>query len=581
LPFCLFTFVCELSQENLMNQTEKKPTATLEQEVPHVLLSQNRLYIVTGGILLGSFLAALETTVVGTAMPTVVAALGGIGVYSWVVSAYLLTSTVTVPVWGRLSDLLGRRPLYLAALLIFIVGSALSGAAASITQLIIYRAIQGLGAGGIVPIGMTVIGDVYTLRQRAKVQGFFSLVWGAASILGPFAGGIITEKYSWRWVFYINVPVGLAAAAVIGFSLKEPERTKKPAIDYAGAVWLTLSITLLLILIGEVKDLRFWQNPVFLPALAGAIFMSWLFVRAERKAEEPIMPFSLFRNRVVAYGFITGFLVGTAMFGAITFIPLFVQGTFGGTPTEAGSALTPLLLGWVTFALIGGRLILRIGYRPIVISGLIAVLASFVILARFGEWTPRWALLADIGLMGSGMGLVMLALIISTQYSVERSELGIATSLTQFSRSIGGAVGVAVMGTVLTMGLLSQQDEIQRASGLPAWQVSEIVHNPSALIETTARAQLPPTLLHSMEGALAHALHNVFMVGAVFALLAVIAGFRLPSEWGRPASDSTPPERRTETHVPTSVGECEKLLMAEMTTIDPDHEPDVREISRS
>ncbi len=564
-----------------MNKTAKKPPATLEQEVPHVLLSPKRLYAVTGGILLGSFLAALETTVVGTAMPTVIASLGGIGVYSWVVSAYLLTSTVTVPVWGRLSDLLGRRPLYLAALLIFIIGSALSGAATSITQLIIYRAIQGFGAGGIVPIGMTVIGDVYTLRQRAKVQGFFSLVWGAASILGPFAGGIITERYSWHWVFYINVPIGLAAAAVIGFALKEPERTKKPSIDYAGAVWLTFSITLLLIVIGEVKDLRFWQNPLLIPAFVGVVIMSWLFLRAERRAEEPIMPLSLFKNRIVAYGSITGFLVGTAMFGAITFIPLFVQGTFGGTPTEAGRVLTPLLLGWVIFALIGGRLILRIGYRPIVISGLLSVLASFIILSRFGEWTPRWALLADIGLMGSGMGLVMLALIISTQNSVERSELGIATSLTQFSRSIGGAVGVAVMGTVMTMGLLSQQGAIQQASGLPEWQVAEIVHNPSALIEPTSRAQLPPMLLHSMEGALAHALHNVFMVGAVFALLAVFAGLRLPSQWGRPVSDSAAPERPSESHIPGSVSECEKLLMAEMTTIDPDHEPDVSEISTS
>jgi EmrB/QacA subfamily drug resistance transporter len=564
-----------------MSKTEKKPTAIIEQEVPHVILSPKRLYAVTGGILLGSFLAALETTVVGTAMPTVIASLGGIGVYSWVVSAYLLTSTVTVPVWGRLSDLLGRRPLYLAALFIFIVGSALSGAATSITQLIIYRAIQGFGAGGIVPIGMTVIGDVYTLRQRARVQGLFSLVWGAASILGPFAGGIITEQYSWHWVFYINVPIGLAAAAVIGFALKEPERTKKPKIDYAGAIWLTVSITLLLIVIGEVKDLRFWQNPLIIPAFAGVVIMSWLFLRAERRAEEPIMPLSLFKNRIVAYGSITGFLVGTAMFGAITFIPLFVQGTFGGTPTEAGSVLTPLLLGWVTFALIGGRLILRIGYRPIVLSGLIGVFVSFVILARFGEWTPRWALLADIGLMGSGMGLVMLALIISTQNSVERSELGIATSLTQFSRSIGGAVGVAVMGTVMTMGLLSQQGEIQLASGLPAEQVAEIVSNPSALIEPISRAQLPPALLHSMEGALAHALHNVFMVGAVFALLAVIAGFRLPSQWGKPVSDSTPPERQPDGHIPSTVGECEKLLMAEMTTIDPDHEPDVNEISTS
>ena len=519
-----------------MNKIETQTAATIVDDKPHVILSANRRYVVTVGILLGSFLAALETTVVGTAMPTVIASLGGINVYSWVVSAYLLTSTVTVPVWGRLSDLLGRRPLYLLALIIFLIGSALSGMSGTITQLIIFRAIQGLGAGGIVPIGMTVIGDIYTLRERARVQGFFSLVWGMASILGPLAGGFITEQWSWRWVFYINIPVGLAAAFVVGLALAEPEKTKRPQIDYWGATLLTFSITLLLILIGEVKDWRIWAHPGMMASAAGVIILTWLFVRSERRAAEPIMPFSIFRNPVVFYGFITGLLVGTAMFGAIAFIPLFVQGTLGGTATEAGSILTPLLLGWVVFALIGGRLMLRVGVRPMVVSGLAAVFVSFIFLARFNQFTPRWALLADIGLLGSGMGLTMLTLIIATQNSVERDQLGIATSLTQFSRSIGGAVGVAVMGTVLMVGLASQKGEIQRLSGLSEAEVEKIVSNPSALIEPGLRSQLPPTLLHAMEGALAHALHNVFIVGAVFAALALLSGFRMPSKWTKPTS---------------------------------------------
>jgi EmrB/QacA subfamily drug resistance transporter len=549
------------------------------EDKPNVLLSLNRRRVVTAGIMLGSFLAALETTVVGTAMPTVIASLGGLNVYSWVVSAYLLTSTVTVPVWGRLSDLLGRKTLYTVAVIIFLIGSVFSGAATNIWLLIIARAVQGLGAGGIIPLGMTINGDIYTLRERAKVQGLFSIMWGLASILGPLAGGFITEHWSWPWVFYINVPFGLAAALVVGFALKEPAKTQKPVIDYAGASWLFISITLLLIVLGESSDMRAWKNPLMSMAVVGVVVFGMLFVRTERTAAEPIMPLSIFRNRIVAYGSLTGFLVGTAMFGALTFIPLFVQGTLGGSATEAGAILTPLLLGWVILAIIGGRLMLRIGYRPTILIGLIFVFISFVILSRITQFTPRWVLLADIGLMGSGMGLVMLTLVLATQNSVERNQLGIATSLTQFSRSIGGAVGVAVMGTILTMGLASQQAQIQLESGLPEAEVAEIVHNPSPLIEPVSRAHLPSALLHAMEGALAQALHNVFLVGAVFAALALVAGFLLPASASSPATEEELEKTLHPTEAQTTVAECEKLLMAEMTTIDPGHEPEIIEAS--
>lgn len=561
-----------------MNNKNGNPKPDAEDQ-PNVLLSLNRRRVVTAGIMLGSFLAALETTVVGTAMPTVIASLGGLNVYSWVVSAYLLTSTVTVPVWGRLSDLLGRKTLYTVAVIIFLIGSVFSGAATNIWLLIIARAVQGLGAGGIIPLGMTINGDIYTLRQRAKVQGLFSIMWGLASILGPLAGGFITQHWSWRWVFYINIPFGLAAALVVGLALKEPAKTQKPAIDYAGASWLFISITLLLIVLGESSDMRAWRNPLMSIAVVGIVVFGFLFVRTERSAAEPIMPLSIFRNRIVAYGSLTGFLVGTAMFGALTFIPLFVQGTLGGTATEAGAILTPLLLGWVILAIIGGRLMLRIGYRPTILIGLIFVFISFVILSRITQFTPRWVLLADIGLMGSGMGLVMLTLVLATQNSVGRNQLGIATSLTQFSRSIGGAVGVAVMGTILTMGLASQQALIQQESGLPEAEVAEIVHNPSPLIEPVSRAQLPSALLHSMEGALAQALHNVFIVGAVFAALALLAGFLLPASASSSASGEEIEKMLHPTEAQSTPAECEKLLMAEMTTIDAEHEPEIIEAS--
>jgi EmrB/QacA subfamily drug resistance transporter len=537
-------------------------------EQPHVILSKRRRRVVTAGVMLGMFLAALEATVVGTAMPTVIASLGGLDRYSWVFSAYLLTSTVTVPVWGRLSDLYGRRMFYLIGIAFFLVGSALSGASQSITQLIVFRAVQGLGAGALIPLSMTINGDIYTLRERTRMQGLFSGVWGLASILGPLAGGFITDHISWRWVFYINIPFGLAAAVVVGIALVEPKQNARPVIDYAGAAWLTVSITLLLLVLVESGDPAVWRNPITLAAVVGILVSGWLFFWTEKKAVEPIVPLSLFRNRIIAVGSVIGFMVGAAMFGALSFIPLFVQGTLGGTATEAGALLTPFLLGWVTMSVVGGRLMFRIGYRLTILAGLFVLVGSFAVLTTFGRSTSRGWLIGDILSMGIGMGLVVFALLITVQNSVSRGQLGIATSLNQFSRSIGQTVGVAIMGTVMTISLSSHIAEIQSESGLPEADVARVVHNPSALIDPIARAAQKPELLNAMSSALAGALHNVFMTGVAFAVLALLSGFWLPKTEveGKPA--------KAKETVPRTPAECERLLMAEMTTIDPEHEPD-------
>jgi len=536
---------------------------------PHVILSKRRRRVVTAGVMLGMFLAALEATVVGTAMPTVIASLGGLDRYSWVFSAYLLTSTVTVPVWGRLSDLYGRRLFYLIGVAFFLVGSALSGASQSITQLIAFRAIQGLGAGALIPLSMTINGDIYTLRERTRMQGLFSGVWGLASILGPLAGGFITDSISWRWVFYINIPFGLAAAVVVGFALVEPKRTERPVIDYAGAIWLTVAITLLLLVLVESGDPAIWGNPLTLVAVGGILISSALFFRTEKRAAEPIVPLSLFRNRIIAVGSITAFMVGAAMFGALSFVPLFVQGTMGGTATEAGALLTPFLLGWVIMSVVGGRLMFRVGYRPTILAGLFVLLMSFVVFTTFGATTPRSWLLADVLAMGIGMGLVMFALLITVQNSVGRSQLGIATSLNQFSRSIGQTVGVAVMGTVMTISLASHVAEIQQESGLPEEDVARVVHNPSALVDPIARAGQKPELIRAMSGALGGALHNVFLTGAALAFLAFLSGFWLPASQVNAGTETA----REEHHLPQSPAECERMLMAEMTTLDAEQEP--------
>ncbi|HEX8174830.1 MAG TPA: MDR family MFS transporter [Pyrinomonadaceae bacterium] len=532
-------------------------------------MSKRRRWAVTAGVMTGMFLAALEATVVSTAMPTVIASLGGLSHYSWVFSAYLITSTVTVPVWGKLSDLYGRRLFYQLGIAVFLLGSILSGMSTSMTQLIAFRAIQGLGAGALIPLGMTIIGDIYTLKERTRMQALFSGVWGFSSVIGPVAGGFITDQLSWRWVFYINIPVGLAAAFIMGLALKEPKRHQRPAIDYAGAAVLMIAITLLMLgLVEGGASVATLTSPQNLALFAGALLLMALFVWIELRASDPIVPFVLFRNRVVAVSIGAGFLAGVAMFGAITFVPLFAQGALGSTATEAGSLLTPLMLSWVGLSVIGGRLLLRVGYKPTSIVGFMLLTAGLALLANFNRDTRRLWLYLDLIMIGAGLGLTMLTLLIAVQQAVPRAQLGIATSLNQFSRSIGGAVGVAVMGTVLSAGLTSYLSDFagRNPQALAPQRAAELAANPNALIEPAARATLPPAALDALQNALASAIHNVFWVATVVSALALLASFALPRAGKGGASK--PPSEET-----CSTEQCERLVAAEIATFDPEHEP--------
>jgi EmrB/QacA subfamily drug resistance transporter len=504
---------------------------------PMLPLSSRRRWAVTIGVMTGMLLAALEATVVGTAMPTIVAALGGLAHYSWVVSAYLLTSTVTVPIWGKLSDLFGRRPMYQIGIAIFLVGSAACGVAQSMPQLIAARAVQGLGAGALVPLAMTIIGDIFTLAERAKMQGLFSGVWGVSSVVGPLIGGFITDQLSWRWVFYINLPVGIASALIIGFALVEEKRETRPKIDYAGSFVLTAAVTILLLLLSEGSSPRALLAPRALVLIAAVIVLFALFIRIERRAPDPVVPFVLFRNRVISVSIIVGFLAGIAMFASITFVPLLAQGVLGSTATEAGSLLTPLLLSWVLASIIGGRLLIKVGSRPLVIAGLLLMIIGFFAMATFQRTTPRSMLVLELVFVGSGLGLTMLTLLIAAQHAVPREQLGITTSLNQFARSIGGAIGVALLGAVLASGLSAFSD------------------NPNALVNPEARAHIPPAALAALQHALESTLRNIFTVSVVVVVIALGVSFALPG--GKVAS-----------------AHSEMMMMAEMTTIDAAHEPE-------
>jgi EmrB/QacA subfamily drug resistance transporter len=493
-----------------------------------VELSRTRRRTITVGVLLGMALGALEATVVGTAMPTVIASLGGLEHYSWVFSAYLLTSTASVPIWGRLADLHGRRRLYLVGVAVFVGGSVLSGAAQSMTQLVAFRAIQGLGAGALVPLAMTIIGEIYTVQERPRVQAASSGLWGLASITGPLVGGWLTDTLSWRWVFFINLPFGLLTAIVIGTAYPEPRERRQVTVDWAGA-WL---------LFGTVASLLAGLSiaTAAIPWFTLSLVLAGLLVAIERQVKEPILPFALFRNPIVRWSLPIVFLQGMGLFGAVAFIPLLVQGGLGGTATEAGRALTPLFLGWVTTAIVGARLTLVVGYRPITWLGIVAMGLAFAALARTGAETPHgYLVVASLGL-GAGMGFTMLSLLLAIQHGVARADLGLATSLNQFSRSVGAAVGVALMGTVLSILMGPSGEALARAGS---------AHRALQLDPATAAR-------------LVSALRVVFGIGAAISAVSVLPALALPP------LDFT---RRT------SPQAGEQLLAAELATLEPADEP--------
>ncbi|HEY0143188.1 MAG TPA: MDR family MFS transporter [Thermoanaerobaculia bacterium] len=522
-------------------------------------MSSRRRWAVTIGVMTGMLLAALEATVVGTAMPTIVSTLGGLAHYSWVFSAYLLTSTVTVPIWGKLSDLFGRRPVYQAGIAVFLVGSAACGLSQTMMQLVFARAFQGLGAGALVPLAMTIIGDMFTLEERAKMQGLFSGVWGLSSIVGPLLGGFITDQLSWRWVFYINLPVGIAAAVIIGLALQEPPRDQRPVIDYLGATLLTASVTLLMLVLvegGEVAAIFTTRNLIL---IAAAIALFVWFVRVEMRAKDPVIPLTLFRNRVVSVAIAVGFLAGIAMFGAITFVPLMAQGVLGATATQAGTFLMPLMLAWVASSIVGGRLLIKVGARPLVLVGLVLLMAGLGAMAMFNAETSHALLLTELGVIGAGLGLTMLTLLIASQHSVRREQLGITTSLNQFSRSIGGALGVALLGALMVSGLTAnlRTAALQPNAPLTATEADKLAENPNALVEPSARARISPQVLTILQTSLASALRTTFLICAIVVAISFFLALMIPGGKIESAGAAT----------------GEEFVMAEMTTIDAEHEP--------
>ncbi len=400
-------------------------------------------------LLLALFMGAMEMTVVSTAMPTVVAELGGALHYAWVFAAYMLASTVMVPIHGKLADLYGRKPVMLASMAIFLVGSMASGQARTMMSLIVFRAIQGIGAGGLQPIALTIVGDIFDLEERSKMQGVFGAVWGIAGLAGPLLGGLIVAALSWRWVFYVNVPFGLLSALLLSVFFVESIERKPHTLDIAGAVLLSLFVVALLL---GVEGLLPWLLVPASLALGGG------FVLVELRAKEPMLPPRLFRTRILATSSALSAIMGASMIGIVTFLPLYAQGVLGTSPTEAGAAIAPMAIGWPIASAISGRLIPRVGFRPLVRVGAVILALASVALALVVDATgSTTALRIATAAFGFGMGTANTALLISVQTSVAFEQRGVATASTMFFRSIGGTLGVGVMGVVLARTLMANR----------------------------------------------------------------------------------------------------------------------------
>ncbi len=487
--------------------------------------------LVLGGVMAAMFLAAMESTVVATAMPTVIASLGGIRIYSWTFSAFLLTSTVSMPIWGRLADDLGRRPAYLGGLFVFLLGSALAGLSQSMEQLIVFRAVQGLGAGSLITIGMTIVGDLYGMERRARMQGYFSSVWGMASLVGPLIGGLLTDRVSWRWVFFINLPFGILAAGAITTGLRdEAHERRRVAFDVLGMALFVAAISVFLVGLVDAGAGESWlhSSGAGLLVLSGLLLVG--FVLVERRASDPVIPLGLFGDPIVRAAALTGLLAGMAMFGAIAYVPLYLQAVTGASATQAGWVLMPFVFGWVAFSILAARLSLRIGYRRVVLTGMGALVLAFVLLAGWNESLTLAVAARDMTLAGVGMGMIFVPMLIAVQSAVPRSMLGSGTSPTSFFRTIGGAVGVAVMGAAMTHRLeRALAAMVATAPDGLREPLQRLAAHPDLVVNPMTRVTLGRDLLGQMRPALAHAVGGVFMVGLVIAVLALLSALLVPA----------------------------------------------------
>ncbi|MEV5971006.1 MFS transporter [Streptomyces sp. NPDC051921] len=486
--------------------------------VPGEGQSRRTVVVAIGALLLGMLLAALDQTIVSTALPTIVSELGGMEHLSWVVTAYMLASTAATPLWGKLGDQYGRKKLFQGAIVLFLIGSALCGIAQDMPQLIAFRALQGLGGGGLMVLSMAIVGDLVSPRERGRYQGLFGAVFGSTSVLGPLLGGLFTEHLSWRWVFYINLPIGIVALFVIAAVLHIPVGTTRHTIDYLGTFLIASAATCLVLVASLGGTAWAWNSPQLIGlAVLGAVLLVW-FVQVERRAAEPVLPLKLFRIRTFTLVSVITFVVGFAMFGAMTFLPTFLQVVQGVSPTMSGVHMLPMVVGVFLMSTTTGQIVSRTGHWKVFpVAGTAVTALGLLLLHRLTETSSTWEMSVSFFVFGAGLGLVIQVLVLVVQNAVPYQDLGVATSGATFFRSIGASFGVAVFGTIFTSGLTDKLTDALAGQEVPAGAgFTRLTTDPRAL------AELPPELRPAVLHAYATSITDVFLYAAPVVLVAFV-----------------------------------------------------------
>ena len=499
--------------------------ATMTQPMTHGL-SRNRIILATAGTMLALLLAALDQTIVGTAIPRIVADLNGLDRLAWVTTAYLVTSTTMTPIAGKLGDLFGRKPFLLAGMIGFVVASAFCGLAQDMTQLIVFRGIQGLFGGVLFATVFTVIGDLFPPSQRARAQGLFGAVFGLSSVVGPTAGGFITDHWSWRWVFEVNIPVGIIAVAVVMAGL--PYVRSKASwrdIDFWGAATLAAGVVPLLIALTITRD-HAWTSPQVLGLLGLAVAMLFAFVFIEGRVEHPIVPLELFKNPTFSVSMLVGFLTAFGMFGSILFTPLVFQGVLGISATNSGALITPMMFGLIGASTLTGFAMRRIKYyRYLGTIGVAVMICGMWLLSQVTPSTPEWHVVVDLIVVGLGIGTTFPLYLTAVQVALPRKYLGVASSQIQFWRNLGGTVGSAILGAVLANRLPDYLKMRVTNLHLPAQVVNSLPKGGSAnsILDPTLLAKLPPAFVHAIRAALGDTLHDIYIFAGAVLIVALVS----------------------------------------------------------
>ncbi len=498
--------------------------------------------LVVFGILLSMFLAALDGTIVGTIMPTVIADVGGLDLYPWVATAFMLASMVVTPLYGKLSDLFGHRRFVITAIAVFLVGSALCGAAQTMPQLVLARAVQGIGAGGLLVMSFIVFGLIFSPEERGRMQGLLSSMWGISSVVGPAVGGFLVNFASWRWAFYLNVPIGIVALVLIARYLHLPRHAHaQPKIDYLGSALFAVGSIATLFALMELGQRQ--VTPLTLGSLAVGVTSIATFLWHERRTEDPLIPVHLFSQGTFRTSVTLGLLAGAALFSASNFLPLFVQGVLGANATVTGTVLTMISVGWVTGSTVCGQLINRLGFRLLTVAGAATLAVGFLCLAFEPSNTTPIQVGRDLILMGLGMGFVVTTTMLAVQSSVDKRQLGSATSTVQLLRSVGGTLGMSVFGGIqlgLFTKLLAEKAPSFQADPTLAKAYEQAVAHPQSILDAAARATMPPALEAALRDALGSSLHAIFWLMLAISVMALALSFAMPK--GTPGQLAAAPQ---------------------------------------